>query len=85
MTSWQLQASNDMKKWVILDKRDFSSEQPSGVQCWGIRADTQKVYPDGFTAFRVQQVTANSRARHNLSITSFELFGTPVNSELWYF
>ena len=68
MSSWQLQASNDMKKWVILDKRDFSAQAEagsdeclSGVQCWGIRADTNKVYPDGFTAFRVQQVTANSR------------------------
>jgi hypothetical protein len=53
MCSWQLQASNDLKTWVILDKREFEEEQ-AGLCCWGIREDVKEVYPDGFNSFRIQ-------------------------------
>lgn len=86
MTSWQLQASSDMKKWVILDKRVVEpSEALSGVQCWAIREDTAETYPEGFSAFRVVQNAMNTKGTHNLSITQFEIFGEPTNPELWYF
>jgi hypothetical protein len=84
MNGWHLQGSNDLKTWVILDQRQFE-EDTHGVQCWGIRDDVHKVYPRGFSAFRVQQTLENSRDRSNMSISQFELFGVPVELPNWAF
>lgn len=52
MQGWQLQASTDMQKWIILDKRQYEGIN-IGSQCWGIREDVSKVYPEGFSSFRI--------------------------------
>jgi hypothetical protein len=68
MQGWQLQASNDMQKWIILDKRYYEGIN-FGSQCWAIRDDVQQVYPQGFSAFRIVQTHANSNLTHNLCIS----------------
>jgi hypothetical protein len=78
MSGWQLQASIDLQKWVILDKREVFQEMV-GIQGFAIREDTMTKYPEGFSAFRVVQTQNNSINTHNLSITHFEVYGEPAN------
>ena len=91
VTSWRLEASNDLSKWVILDTRHghlhsheaFSAIcRPGGATTWGV-SSTQ--FHKGFSAFRIVQIDVNTARTHVMSLAGIELYGVPANPERWTF
>jgi len=69
MTSWRLEASNDLIKWITLDTRHghlHSHEafgaicKPGGTTTWGINLNQQLRSTGGFSAFRIVQIDLNT-------------------------
>jgi len=93
LMNWHLEGSNNMRDWIICDRRIYMSDNPEenaqleedqkalkrkgATTSWAIAGDVSKQFPRGFRYFRVVQVGKNSSGSDNLSLSGFELYGEP--------
>ena len=96
MTSWRFEASNDLVSWVTLDSRyghmhsqaAFSAICKAGnTTTWGIDGSVFRgqMGVGGFSAFRVVQTDQNTGQTYTMTLAGLEVYGKPVNPELWTF
>lgn len=91
MLSWQLEGSLDGKKWEVLDRRVYLTDDPAAnsemeairslltkkgaTSTWEIEGERVK---GGYRYFRIVQIGKNSSGSDNLALSGIELYGKTV-------